>query len=114
MGIEDLRTCYDSHTTFTQDDIRLGINLWQAFQNKNLISLKEPSETSTTCFPYLPKVYTAYIQSVQHRRPERILQQLIENGITDFDQLFTFFSRSEGIYGYGDLQVKEMYKNLYK
>lgn len=114
MSTEDLRICYNNPVIFTQEDSTLGMDLWLAFQHKDLISLKKLSQTPTACIPYLSEVCTAYLESVQHRRPERVLQHLVEKGITDFGQLFTLFSQSEGIYGYGDLQVKEMYNNLYR
>jgi hypothetical protein len=33
-------------------------------------------------------------------------------GITDFDTLFSQFSEREGIYGFGDLQVRGLLDNL--
>jgi hypothetical protein len=40
--------------------------------------------------------------------------ELLAMGITDFDTLFSQFSKREGIYGFGDLQVRELLDSIKK
>jgi hypothetical protein len=40
------------------------------------------------------------------------LKQIINSGVTDFSEIFKEFRKTEGIYGFGDLQVKNMLTEL--
>jgi hypothetical protein len=48
----------------------------------------------------------------RNARPRKVLEDLLAKGYTDFSDIFTQFSQTEGIYGYGDLQVVNMLKDL--
>jgi hypothetical protein len=45
-------------------------------------------------------------------RPERLVEELIQTHSTDFNKVFSEFSEREGIYGFGDLQLKTIYDKL--
>jgi hypothetical protein len=40
------------------------------------------------------------------------LKQITSSGITDFNEIFREFWKTEGIYGFSDLQVKNMLATL--
>jgi hypothetical protein len=64
----------------------------------------------------LEKVVQAHIdrfpKAGELGRPERILKEIMDSGITDFNKLFPVFFKREGIYGFGDTQVKSILANL--
>lgn len=112
MDADALQTCFDQRVLFTQADLDLGAQLWEAYQNKNLKTLQTLSKIHSPCFPYLEEVINAELDRVINDRPEKTLQRILQNGVTDFAQVFQIFTKEEGIYGFGDLQVKKMYENI--
>lgn len=48
----------------------------------------------------------------QLNRPERVVKEMIDNTSSEFADVFSAFSEKEGIYGFGDLQVRAMYDRL--
>ncbi len=111
-----LEEAYTSKVLFTNDDMQLGANLWTAYSTNNFQKLLALSKTPSDCFQHLKEVCQAQIdrfpKSDPLGRPEQLVKELIEKGPTDFEHLFSEFSTREGIYGFGDLQVKFMYDKL--
>jgi hypothetical protein len=114
--VHQLQQAYDSKIQFTSGDIKLGKNLWMAFQNGNLEKLKHLSKSQSNCFGVLDEVCQAHIdrfpEDQSSGRPERLIQELIQTHSTDFNKVFSEFSEREGIYGFGDLQLKTIYDKL--
>jgi hypothetical protein len=113
-----LEQSYTEKIAFQKHDIELGVNLWKAYQGNDFIELKELSKTNSLCFQYLEKVIQAHIERFPTdnalSRPEKVIQEIINNDITDFYSVFTLFSEREGIYGFGDLQLKPIYDRFMK
>jgi hypothetical protein len=114
MDTDDLVKCYNGRIKLTTEDIIMGAHLWEAYQKGDLEHLQKLAESTSACFPYLQEVCKAQVERVLKHRPEKVLQNITANGITDFPQIFQLFSLSEGIYGFGDSQVKEIYDTLQK
>lgn len=99
----------------SHQDLALGHQLWQAYSTQNLQALLSLAQTSTPAFAYLPEVVQAHIDRVSTpdnlSRPERVVKELMEQGLS-FNEVFRAFSVREGIYGFGDLQVKRVYDGL--
>lgn len=115
MQEEELKHCYDARIEFSNDDITLGCDLWDAYQQNDLEKLQLLSGKSSLCFPYLKEVCTAHMQRFRHNglgRPQQKLMTLMQSGITNFKELFKEFLKTESIYGFGDAQVKNMLENL--
>jgi hypothetical protein len=112
MSPEDLVTCYKASMQFTKKDVVLGGNLWLAYQGGNLQQLQKLSESNLALFPYLSEVCTAHMERVLHQRLQRVLQKIIDKGVTDFVQVYALFSRNGGVYGSGNMQVKEIYNTI--
>lgn len=108
----ELEKCYGGRARFTPEETELGAKLWAAYRVADLETLKTLSNTSSKCFPYLREVCEAEIERKRDRRPQKTLQRIIKKGVMDFSQVFTQFSLEEGIYGFGDLQVRSMYEKL--
>lgn len=113
-----LERAYSQRVILTQNDADLGIKLWEAYQNDDFISLSQLSSIKSSNFQYLEEVCQAHIDRFPPDnslgRPERVIRDIIEQATTDFYPLFSIFSEKEGIYGFGDLQVKTIYDRLMK
>lgn len=107
---DELRGCYEERLEFTDPDIRLGVDLWTAFQNRDHARLKELSTTSSSCFPYLKEACEAEIE--KEVRPKQVLQELRRDGVDDFNEMFAAFRQRAGVYGFGDAQVKKILNEI--
>jgi hypothetical protein len=106
----DLTECYEERLEFTEPDIRLGVELWTAFQNRDYARLKELSTSRSACFPYLKEACEAEIE--KEVRPKQILKELQRDGVDDFNEMFAAFRRRAGVYGFGDAQVKRLLNEI--
>ncbi|WP_375181845.1 DUF1835 domain-containing protein [Chryseobacterium sp.] len=106
----DLEETLTSRVLFKQKDLELGQNLWKVYQSNHQNKLKQLSEIQSDCFRFLPELITTY-QSIN---PEVFIQNLIQNGITDFSEVFEEFREELGIFGFGDLQVKLIYDKVFQ
>jgi hypothetical protein len=111
----DLKKAFEARIEFTAADLRLGNDLWNAYRSNNLTELAKLSNHQTLCFPYLKEVISAHVerfpQSGAAGRPEKTLKEIIRHS-TDFTTVFKTFSEKEGVYGFGDLQVKRLYDKI--
>ncbi|MEZ0538904.1 DUF1835 domain-containing protein [Fibrella arboris] len=114
--VGDLRYCSTHKVAFTSADLALGNALWNAYQTNDLARLAELATAESPCFPYLNDVCRAHIERTgidgKPGRPERVLDTIMSEGPTDFPSVFTAFYKREGIYGFGDSQVKPLYDSL--
>lgn len=108
----DLAHCYENHQAFTKGDYKLGENLWDAYRTEDMMALAFYSGSLSPCYPYLEEVCKAELERKRNARPRKVLEDLLAKGYTDFSDIFSQFSQTEGIYGYGDLQVGNMLKEI--
>jgi hypothetical protein len=106
LECEDLKKCFAKRVAFSEKDIRLGTDLWKAYQMADDEALERLSKTESECFPYLKDVCRAEIE--KNSRPRKVLQGIIETGKTDFAEIFPEFAAQAGVYGFGDSQVKRI------
>lgn len=106
----DLKKSFTSRQKLTDDELRLGKQLWQAFSLQEFESLKELSKTNSNSFPKLNEVCQALIE--KNSKPTEILQEIIQDGEKDFSKIFLQFRQKAGIYGFGDLQVKNLLASI--
>ncbi|MEZ4775241.1 MAG: DUF1835 domain-containing protein [Bacteroidia bacterium] len=116
FGLSDsnrLEHAYNRKILFTEADLLLGQNLWHAFQQQDFETLSRLSSTPSECFRSLEDVCQAHIERFPPNgassRPVLTVRAIIKSGITQFGPLFRVFSEKEGIYGFGDAQVKRFY-----
>jgi hypothetical protein len=107
---EDLRKCFGQRIKFTEADVLLGKNLWKAYQDKDFEQLEKLSRTDSECFPKLKEVCAAEIE--KQTRPKKTLEKIISAGETDFGRIFEKFASVEGVYGFGDAQVKRILQEI--
>jgi hypothetical protein len=106
----DLQRCFAERRKFSREDLELGSNLWLAYQNSDFGRLDQLSTTQSACFPNLKEVCKA--ASEQQTRPRNVLQKIVSDGETDFGKAFRKFNETEGVYGFGDLQVKRIFDEI--
>jgi hypothetical protein len=113
-----LEQAYELKVPFTSSDLVLGKNLWEAYRNHDWDALKILSRHPSFCFSNLEEVCQAQLDRFPtHQllgRPEQLIQEILASGIIDFPSLFTEFSKRAGIYGFGDLQVRELLDSIKK
>lgn len=109
----DLERAYSEKVLFQPKDIELGQKLWAAYQANDFTNLKKLSKQKSACFAFLEEVCQAHIERFpvdkSLGRPEKVVKEIIEMKSSDFQEVFKEFSAKEGIYGFGDLQLKSIY-----
>jgi Domain of unknown function (DUF1835) len=113
---DDLRKCFQLRILLNETDLLLGDDLWSAYKNSDFGKLKNLSQIHSIAFPYLEEVCQAQIDRYptdgKKGRPERVLEEIIWSGVKDFYSVFGEFSRREGVYGFGDSQLKQLYDQI--
>ncbi|MFZ1323001.1 MAG: DUF1835 domain-containing protein [Ignavibacteria bacterium] len=108
----DLELAFSNKIKFNEEDINLGNELWKAYKNgdnKKLTEISNSTEDSK-CFHHLKEVCKANADKAY--RTEKTIKEILNNENSDFKNLFSEFCKREGIYGYGDLQVKRIYDKV--
>ena len=110
----DLQLCFQQRIQMSKPDFQVGIDLWNAFSKNDFATLKKLSAINSSCYPYLKDVIEAHLDRFpSHKgRPQKRLREIQKSGVTDFYDIFKEFSKTEGIYGFGDLQVKKLLVSL--
>lgn len=113
---EELTVCYADRIPLSEADLHLGQELWQTYKNGNLEKLTDLSMHQSSAFPYLQEVVKAHVERFPkdgtNGRPERVIEDIIKNISTDFDTVFKEFWNRESIYGFGDVQLKNLYDKV--
>lgn len=116
MSPKELLNCFSNKTQLTPADLELGKDLWKAYSNSDMNTLSELSNAISPSFPHLKEVCKAQIDrgsdGNQIGRPERVLKQILDSGVNYFEEAFQVFSEQEGIYGFGDSQILNIYDRL--
>lgn len=98
---------------FTFHDLLLGNKIWNAFKENDLYELKVLSNSTSECFQFLKEVCQAHIDRFpvnnELGRPEKLVKEILDTTAKEFNIVFMEFSRQAGIYGFSDLQVKNIF-----
>jgi hypothetical protein len=117
MSKEELITAHQQRKRINSSEFQLMLDIWNALQQKDFKHLKILATSSTPHFPRLKEVMQAHMDRFPPKnklgRPQQSLLQLQkELQSKDFIKIFPAFNEKEGIYGFGDLQVKIMFDEL--
>ncbi|MBV9216537.1 MAG: hypothetical protein JO053_10195 [Acidobacteria bacterium] len=107
---EEMLAAYELRTKLSDDDIKLGADLWRAYSKGDLAELTTLGKTESLAFPYLSEVTAAAAE--QDIRPLEAVREIIAGGETDFAEIFAEFKKRAGVYGYGDTQVQKLIDQL--
>ncbi len=117
MNAEELRTAFKNATAISRDDLATLATMWPAYQHQDFSSMIQLAVALQPILPMLPAAVAAHIERFpadgSPGRPQRVLQALQrEYGKDNFGKAFQEFSRTQAIYGFGDLQVKRIWDSL--
>src|SRR4030095_4378313 len=107
---DDLKKCFSARVDFSPEDIQLGSDLWSSYRTSDRAALERLSTIESKSFPMLREVCVAAVE--KDSRPKEIVEQIIRDGETAFDKIFVKFKERAGEYGYGDTQVRKIWKDL--
>jgi hypothetical protein len=113
----ELNRCYANKIPLSEAALQFGAALWQAYKNADLEQLTRLSRKCSPAFPYLSEVIRAHVDRFPKNgdtkgRPGRVVEDIINNISTDFNEVCKKFWKRERIYGFGDTQVKEIYDKV--
>lgn len=119
MNKKELTEAFENRQLLDSKQTVLLAQLWPLYQQKNYQQMLNIAEKLNNIMPCLIPVIEA-----QQRRtpddnglgyPERQLLKIMKAlDTTDFPTVFKRFSAQEGVYSFGDLQVKKMFDKLIK
>lgn len=112
----DLVDCFEKPALINEDEIEFCRQLWEAYVSNDKAKLKAMSFSDTSTFRYLPLVIEAHLDRYGTNdlpgRPQQTLTQILLSGKTNFYEIYDEFWKEESIYGFGDLQVYNMLKEM--
>jgi hypothetical protein len=112
----ELAICFADKTPLNKFDLQLGQDLWTAYKSDNLEGLIRLAKNQSSAFPYLQEVVKAHFDRFPKDgtkgRPEKVIEDIVQNGTTDFSEVFREFWNRESIYGFGDIQLKHLYDKV--
>ncbi|HYJ91106.1 MAG TPA: hypothetical protein VEV84_07350 [Pyrinomonadaceae bacterium] len=103
---DKMMACYKARLKLTDENVRLGADLWRAYKTKNRNELLRLSTTKSEAFPYLKEIGEAAVN--KERIPATVIAEIQSEGINNFNEIFLEFRRRAGIFGFGDSQVKNV------
>ena len=106
----ELKKCFSKRAELSREDVQLGADLWDAYRRDDRPRLEALSRTESAAFPLLRDVCVAAIE--KESRPMALVREIMNEGATDFGDLFQEFKARGGVYGYGDAQVKKIWRAL--
>lgn len=119
MTSADLEVAYDQKIKLTDKETAVFANLWRAYQQHDTEQLVQLPLLLKKSFPYLPEVVQAHLDRYPENsllsRPYQMITDIIHDmQTTEFNAIFEEYCRRDGIYGFGDLQVKRIYDQVLK
>ena len=112
LSSDDLEKCFAQRIKFSSENVEFGRWLWKTFAAKDLEKCRNVDFEKSKNFPYLKDVFQAALEI--ETRPKKRIGEIVSEGETDFGKVFQKFNETEGVYGFGDLQVKKIYDSLSK
>lgn len=114
---EELDSIYENRIAL--NDMEKLTQFWRFYQNNDSEELLQISEGLDSKYPFLLPAARAYIDSIptenDQGRPTESLIKIMKGLKTDkFGPIFMEFCKREAIYGFGDLQVKQLFDKILK
>ncbi len=117
MTKEELESAFQNKTSIEFSELTELSNLWPLYQKNDGYKMLQISEKLNPKFPFLLPAINAHRDRLPKNgelgRPTQALIQIMEElQTTEFVPIFRAFWEREGIYGFGDSQVKRIYDEL--
>ena len=116
MNEQELASAYTARTKLTKDDFNMFDELWQCYSSENLIELSRLAQALPVSLISIKPSIEAQCQRNNPNGLSRPQQSILDIGkaekTTDFGRIFRVFCETQGVYGFGDMQVKRLYEEL--
>lgn len=106
----ELNESFTRRVAIEAADIELGRRLWAAYSRKDYAALNDLKGSASAAFPMLDDVLAAAIE--EEDTPRRLVTEIVDSGVSEFGEVFTMFRDRLGIYGYGDTQVRRIWREI--
>ncbi|MEO5907055.1 MAG: DUF1835 domain-containing protein, partial [Saprospiraceae bacterium] len=107
---------FNNKVPLSREEIELSNQLWEAYVSNDFEKLKALSNSDTDAFRYLPRVIQAHLErnidDELSGRPYQTLIEILQAGKSNFYEIYDAFWKRDAIYGFGDMQVYNMLKQL--
>jgi hypothetical protein len=107
LSASDLKKCFGQRIRLSKEDVQFGKELWEHFQLKSFDFIDFEKADN---FPHLKEVCEAAAEI--ESRPEARMREILETSETDFGKVFEKFRETEGVYGFGDTQVRKIFDSF--
>jgi hypothetical protein len=119
MSALELKVVFENRQQLTTEHVTLLAQMWPLYQKQNYQQMHVIAGKLNHVMPFLIPAIEAQQRRTPDENglgyPERQLLAIINDlNTTDFSAVFQEFSAQEGIYSFGDLQVKQMFAQLIK
>lgn len=114
MNQDELIQAFENKIQITETDQKFLKQFWKSYQENDLLELLILAQDVKEKFPFLiPAIYAHLDRLSEPSRPKIALTKIMKDLNTDkFGLVFQAFCQQEGIYGFGDLQVKRLYDEI--
>ena len=113
---KELPLHFQQSVLMNEEDIELSNQFWESYTENDREKLKALSNSDTTCFRFLPQVIQAHLDrdpgNDVEGRPQQTLIDILNSGKTDFYEIYEEFWKKEAIYGFGDMQVYNLLREM--
>jgi len=100
----------------SNEDIELSNQLWEAYASDDRYRLELLANSDTESFRFLPVVIQAHLDrnnlQTGFGRPYQTLMDILVGGEHEFYEIYEAFWKKDAIYGFGDVQVLNMLKEM--
>lgn len=112
----ELISFYEQRVAMNEQTLARLASLWLAYQHHDFNKLRLEGEALSDIFKQLPGVIEAHIDRFPAHglgRPQKRLIEIMKALHTrNFGSVFKVFCETEGIYGFGDLQVQRLFDEV--
>lgn len=117
LNYGELLQSFEHKKMLSKPDQEAIANMWIAFQKSDWTKLRVNAKKLTSKINQIEAVVEAHIQrfptNKKYGRPEASIQKIIaELDDPNFPNVFKAFCKMEGIYGFGDSQVKKIFDKI--
>ncbi len=114
---EDLNRCYAERVRISAEEAAVFDQLWRAYVVGDVPKMREVGDELRLKFPSVQEAIRLHVDRLPNGedpgRPVSVLRAVVEEvGRADFGKVFRLFQERLPEYGYGDLQVRRMLKEL--